>query len=396
MADQKILRANGTDELVEAIGQAAARGQRLEVRGGGTKSAIGRPGRDTTLLQIQGFDTVTDYDGPELVLTAGASTPLAKIQTLLAQNNQMLAFEPFDHAVLFGLAPAATLGGVIAAGVSGSRRLTAGAVRDHFLGLRGVSGRGEAFMGGAKVVKNVTGYDLPKLLANSWGQLAVMTEVTLKVLPRPQTVQTVVLSGLDERQACLVMGQALGSQADVAAAAHLPADINGGLALTALRLEGFEPSVKARVQMVLEQFKATAPCDILPTEASALLWEQVQHASVLQETGTLKGEGALWRINVPPMAGSQVIERLKPFGARCLLDWAGGLVWALLPMTDEAKGVRDVASTLGGHAMLIRAPQALRLSIPTQQPLAPGVAALTQRIKDGFDPKAILDPERFI
>jgi FAD/FMN-containing dehydrogenase len=213
---------NWVPSFVASISQAAARGQRLEVRGGGTKSAIGRPGRDTTLLQIQGFDTVIDYDGPELVLTAGASTPLAKIEALLAQNNQMLAFEPFDHAVLFGLAPAATLGGVIAAGVSGSRRLTAGAVRDHFLGLRGVSGRGEDFMGGAKVVKNVTGYDLPKLLANSWGQLAVMTEVTLKVLPRPQTVQTVVLSGLNERQACLVMGQALGSQADVAAAAHLP------------------------------------------------------------------------------------------------------------------------------------------------------------------------------
>lgn len=390
MADQEILRPNGTDELVEVIGQAAARGQRLEVRGGGTKSAIGRPGRDSTLLQIQGFDTVIDYDGPELVLTAGASTPLAKIETLLAQNNQMLAFEPFDHGVLFGLPPAATLGGVIAAGVSGSRRLTAGAVRDHFLGLRGVSGRGEAFMGGAKVVKNVTGYDLPKLLANSWGQLAVMTEVTLKVLPRPQTVQTVVLSGLNERQACLVMGQALGSQADVAAAAHLPADINGGPALTALRLEGFEPSVKARVQMVLAQFGATAPCDVLPTEASALLWEQVQHLKPLQ------GAGALWRINVPPMAGAEVIEQLKPFGARCLLDWAGGLVWALLPVDDGGRGVRDVASALGGHAMLIRAPEALRLSIPTQHPLAPGVAALTQRVKDGFDPKAILDPERFL
>ena len=390
MADQAILRPNGTDELVEAVGQAAARGQRLEVRGGGTKSAMGRPGRDTALLQIQGFDTVIDYDGPELVLTAGASTPLAKIETLLAQNSQMLAFEPFDHGVLFGMPPAATLGGVIAAGVSGSRRLTAGAVRDHFLGLRGVSGRGEAFMGGAKVVKNVTGYDLPKLLANSWGQLAVMTEVTLKVLPRPQTVQTVVLSGLDERQACLVMAQALGSQADVAAAAHLPAAINGGLALTALRLEGFEPSVKARVQMVLEQFKATAPCDLLPPEASALLWEQVQHVKPLQ------GEGALWRINVPPMAGAEVIEQLKPYGARCLLDWAGGLVWALLPTTDGGRGVRNVASTLGGHAMLIRAPEALRRSIPTQHPLAPGVAALTQRVKDGFDPAAILDPERFI
>jgi glycolate oxidase FAD binding subunit len=390
MADQAILRPNGTDELVEAVGQAAARGQRLEVRGGGTKSAIGRPGRDATLLQIQGFDTVIDYDGPELVLTAGASTPLAKIETLLAQNNQMLAFEPFDHGVLFGLAPAATLGGVIAAGVSGSRRLTAGAVRDHFLGLRGVSGRGEAFMGGAKVVKNVTGYDLPKLLANSWGQLAVMTEVTLKVLPRPQTVQTVVLSGLNERQACLVMGQALGSQADVAAAAHLPAEINGGLALTALRLEGFEPSVKARVQMMLAQFGATAPCDLLPAEASALLWEQVQSVKPLQ------GEGALWRINVPPMAGSEVIEQLKPYGARCLLDWAGGLVWALLPVDDGGQGVRDVASVLGGHAMLIRAPEALRRSIPTQHPLAPGVAALTQRVKDGFDPAAILDPERFL
>ncbi len=390
MVDQAILRPNGTDELVEAVGQAAARGQRLEVRGGGTKSAIGRPGRNTTLLQIQGFDKVIDYDGPELVLTAGASTPLAEIETLLAQNNQMLAFEPFDHGVLFGLPPAATLGGVIAAGVSGSRRLTAGAVRDHFLGLRGVSGRGEAFMGGAKVVKNVTGYDLPKLLANSWGQLAVMTEVTLKVLPRPQTVQTVVLSGLDERQACLVMGQALRSQADVAAAAHLPADINGGLALTALRLEGFEPSVKARVQMVLEQFGAAAPCDVLPTEASALLWEQVQSVKPLQ------GEGTLWRINVPPMAGAEVIEQLKPYGARCLLDWAGGLVWALLPTTDGGQAVRAVASALGGHAMLIRGPEALRLSIPTQHPLAPGVAALTQRVKDGFDPKAILDPERFI
>jgi glycolate oxidase FAD binding subunit len=390
MADQEILRPNGTDELVEAIGQAAARGQRLEVRGGGTKSAIGRPGRGATLLQIQGFDTVIDYDGPELVLTAGASTPLAEIETLLAQNNQMLAFEPFDHAVLFGLAPAATLGGVIAAGVSGSRRLTAGAVRDHFLGLRGVSGRGEAFMGGAKVVKNVTGYDLPKLLANSWGQLAVMTEVTLKVLPRPQTVQTVVLSGLNERRACRVMGQALGSQADVAAAAHLPAYINDGLAVTALRLEGFEPSVKARVQMVLAQFGTTSPCDVLPSEASALLWEQIQHVSAL------RGEGALWRINVPPMAGAQVIEQLKPFGARCLLDWAGGLVWALLPVVDGGQGARDVASALGGHAMLIRAPEALRLSIPTQQPLAPGVAALTQRVKQGFDPAAILDPERFI
>lgn len=390
MADQAILRPNGTDELVEAISQAAARGQRLEVRGGATKSAIGRPGRDTTLLQLQGFDAVIDYDGPELVLTAGASTPLADIETLLFQNNQMLAFEPFDHGVLFGLAPAATLGGVIAAGVSGSRRLTAGAVRDHFLGLRGVSGRGEAFMGGAKVVKNVTGYDLPKLLANSWGQLAVMTEVTLKVLPRPQTVQTVVLSGLDERQACLVMGQALGSQADVAAAAHLPADINGGLALTALRLEGFEPSVKARVQMVREQFGATAPCDVLPAEASRLLWERVQHV------GALQGEGALWRINVPPMAGAEVMQKLKPYSARCLLDWAGGLVWALLPTTDGGQAVRDVASALGGHAMLIRAPQALRRSIPTQHPLAPGVAALTQRVKDGFDPAAILDPERFI
>lgn len=390
MADQEILRPNGTDELVEAIGQAAARGQRLEVRGGGTKSAIGRPARVTTLLQIQGFNTVIDYDGPELVLTAGASTPLAEIETLLAQNNQMLAFEPFDHAVLFGLAPAATIGGVIAAGVSGSRRLTAGAVRDHFLGLRGVSGRGEAFLGGAKVVKNVTGYDLPKLLANSWGQLAVMTEVTLKVLPRPQTVQTVVMTGLDERQACRVMGQALGSQADVAAAAHLPAEINDGLSLTALRLEGFEPSVKARVQMVLEQFGATAPCDVLPPEANALLWEQVQYVLPLQ------GEGALWRINVPPMAGAAVTERLKPYGARCLMDWAGGLVWALLPVADNGQGVRDVASALGGHAMLIRAPEALRLSIPVQHPLAPGVAALTQRVKDGFDPKAILDPERFI
>jgi glycolate oxidase FAD binding subunit len=129
---------------------------------------------------------------------------------------------------------------------------------------------------------------------------------------------------------------------------------------------------------------------VLPAEASALLWEQVQSVKPLQ------GEGPLWRINVPPMAGAEVIEQLKPFGAHCLLDWAGGLVWALLPVVDGGRGVRDVASALGGHAMLIRAPEALRLSIPTQHPLAPGVAALTRRVKDGFDPAAILDPERFV
>ncbi len=378
-----MLRPSSISELAEAIGTARASGQRLELRGGGSKAGIGQQ-RETTILSMQGFAGVIDYDPPELVLTAGAATPLAEIEALLAAQGQMLAFDPYDHGRLFGSAEAATLGGVIAAGVSGSRRLSAGAVRDHFLGFRAVSGRGEAFIGGAKVVKNVTGYDLPKLMANSWGRLAALTEVTLKVLPRPRASATIVLPGLSDEAAILAMAQAMGSQAEVAAAAHVPAALCNP-ALTALRLEGFAPSVQARTQMLLALFKPQGP-DVLLEADSAALWDGIRHAA------PLAGEGTLWRINVPPTAGAQVTQPLAAMGAYWLYDWAGGLIWLQLPPGADGLAVRAAASAAGGHAVLVRGDGG---GLPILHPESPGVAALSARVKAAFDPDGILDPHRF-
>ena len=213
-----------------------AGGRPLRLRGGGSKDAIGRE-TDAAVVDMRGFAGVVDYDPPELVLTVRAGTPLAEVQALVAGEGQMLAFDPFDHAAILGGAPRATIGGVIAAGVSGPARLSRGAARDHLLGFTAVSGRGEKFVAGAKVVKNVTGYDLPKLITGSWGRLAAITELTLKVLPAPQTQRTLVARGLDPAAAVAAMARAMGSAAEVSAAAHLPAWQGGPV--TALRLDGF-------------------------------------------------------------------------------------------------------------------------------------------------------------
>ena len=222
--------------------------------GQGTKRAIGRPSQTDVTLDLSGLTGVTLYEPAELVLSARAGTPLAEIEALLAKNNQQLGFEPMDYGPLFGETPGqGTIGGVIAANLSGPRRIKAGAARDHFLGVTAVTGRGDTIKSGGRVVKNVTGYDLCKLFAGSWGTLGAMTDVTVKVLPKPETEATVLVAGLDDARACAAMTAAMGSPYDVSGAAHLPDHVASwfdGLpkpeATTALRLEGHAPSVAHR------------------------------------------------------------------------------------------------------------------------------------------------------
>jgi glycolate oxidase FAD binding subunit len=239
---------------------------------------------------MTGLGGIIDYDPAELVLTVGAGTPLAEIQALVESRRQMLAFDPFDHGPLFGRsAGAATIGGVLAAGVSGSRRLSRGAARDHLLGFKAVSGRGEVFVGGAKVVKNVTGYDLPKIACGGWGRLFALAEVTVKVLPRPPVSLTLAVEGLLPRGAVAVMSRALGSQADVAAAAHT----TEGAGLTALRLEGFGPSVAAR-RAALELLLAdSGPVRALDEAEAEGFWGS------LRTLEPLAHGPALWRLSLP-------------------------------------------------------------------------------------------------
>jgi glycolate oxidase FAD binding subunit len=345
------------------IADAAASGRKLEIVGGGTRAEVGAP-REAERLDMTGFSGVIDYDPAELVLTAGAGTPLAEIEALVASKGQLLAFEPYS-------APGSTIGGIVAAGVSGSRRLSRGAVRDHLLGFKAVSGRGEAFVGGAKVVKNVTGYDLPKLAAGSWGRLFSLTEVTLKVLPAPETMITLAAEGLDAAAAVALMAQALGSQADVAAAASVDR-------VTALRLEGFGPSVAAR-QALLE---VMTPLRALSDSEADTVW------SALRDP--LPDAAVLWRLSLPASSAAEVVsEGLGPW----LMDWGGARLWLAC---DDAQAVRTAAVAAGGHAMLVRAPEALRRTVPMSHPQPAPVAALEARVRRAFDPAGVFETGRFL
>lgn len=390
MANMTVERPESSKALCDLIAEAAAAGTQIEIRGGASKAAISRPDRPMVQVDMRGFAGVIDYDPAELVLTAGAGTPLAEIKALLATRGQMLAFDPFDHGVILGGEPgAATIGGVLAAGVSGPRRLSAGSARDHFLGFHGVSGRGEAFVGGAKVVKNVTGYDLPKLMAGAWGQLAAMTEVTVKVMPRPAISRTLRLSGLTDRQAHEVMAQILSSPAEAAAAAHLPAGIGSDDDATLFRLEGIRASVDARLAAIQSLVGPYMAMDI-PDEADAeRLWDAIKHATPLAHAHSV------WRVLAPAAQGWQVMDALNPMGAQGFYDWAGGLVWIGLPELADPAMIHQMARSLGGHAMLVRGDAALRAMAALHTARAPAVAALEARVRSAFDPAAILHPHRF-
>lgn len=382
------MRPLSEEDVCDAIADAVREGGAVEIRSGGSKAAIGAPRAGARPLDLTALTGVVDYDPAELVLTVQAATPLADVEKLLAQNGQALGFDPFDHGpILGGDVGKTTIGGVVAAGVGGSLRLSRGGARDHLLGFRAVSGRAERFVAGAKVVKNVTGYDLPKLAAGSWGRLFAMTELTLKVVPRPPVRATRAVEGLDPAAAVRVMAEAMGSQAEIAAAAFVPGAPGGPRSLTALRVQGFGPSVTARCEMVERLLANCGAVVALQGDADAEFWRG------LRTLDCLPRDWPLWRVNVPPVSGPDVSAALGPLGARWLVDWAGGLVW--VAFNGEASLVRDAAERAGGHAMLVRAPEQMRSSVPAFHPLTPGVRALEARVRHAFDPAGVFETGRF-
>jgi glycolate oxidase FAD binding subunit len=342
------------------------------------------------------------------VLSARAGTPLAEIEALVDAQGQELAFEPMDYSPLLASpAGAATIGGIMAANLSGPRRLKVGAARDHFLGVTAVSGRGETFKSGGRVVKNVTGYDLCKLLAGSWGTLAVMTEVTLKVLPRAETTTTVLLLGLDDAAAVHAMTLAMGSSCDVSGAAHLPAPVASrmplpaaaatGRAVTTLRLEGVAPSVQHRHGVLDSLLRPLGTLAHMEGAESAALWRAIRDVMPFAAAGAAD-DRLVWRVSAAPAEGAAIGARIvAQAGAEIFYDWAGGLIWVALPPQEDA-GARVVRGALaesgGGHATLIRAPAALRAAVAVFQPQEEGLAALTRRVKEGFDPRGVLNAGR--
>jgi glycolate dehydrogenase FAD-binding subunit len=396
------LKPRDAKEVEEALRWALDGEKALDIVGAGTKRAVGRPSQTDITLDLSGLSGVTLYEPEELVLSALAGTPLAEIEALVESRGQMLAFEPMDFGpVLGGPAGQGTIGGMLAANLSGPRRIKTGAARDHFLGFSAVTGRGETIKSGGRVVKNVTGYDLCKLMAGSWGTLAAMTEVTVKTLPKAETQETLLILGLTDEAAVAVMGAAMGSSSDVSGAVHLPVTValrapghGHHRPLTAFRLEGFAPSVAHRKIGLEQVMRRFGEIELLAENDSRAFWRWLRDAGPFAATGA--AERPLWRISTAPSKGAEIAAVIVRQGAQVFYDWAGGLIWVeTLPSADAGAAlVHRAVAAAGGHATLIRAPAAVRASVDVFTPQEGGLAALTARVKESFDPKRVLNPGR--
>ncbi len=390
-------------QVLDVISWGLANNKPLEIQGAGSKQAIGHPLNAEAILSLSGLTGISLYEPEELVLTAAVGTPVVEIEALLAEKNQELAFEPADYARLLGSAEAkSTIGGIMAANISGPRRLKAGAARDHFLGLKAISGRAEEFKSGGRVVKNVTGYDLCKGLAGSWGTLAVLTEVTLKVLPAAEQTTTLIVAGLSNAEAINAMSIAMNSSCEVSGAAHIPANLNhrssfnemakSGASATLLRLEGIGPSVEYRATQLETLLSSLG--SITKVTGTSDIWRDVRDVHYFAENQ----EKAVWKLSVPPAQGAVTASAIAAEvpGVEYYFDWAGGLIWAAVPALNKASqtAIRKCLEACGGHATLFRAPQEVRATADIFHVLEPGLMALTKNLKDNFDPSGILNPGR--
>jgi glycolate dehydrogenase FAD-binding subunit len=343
------------------------------------------------------------YEPTELVLSAAAGTPLAVVEGVLAERGQQLAFEPIDLGPALGSAPGeASVGGVFATNLSGSRRILAGAARDHLLGVACVNGWGEPFKAGGRVMKNVTGYDLCKAVAGSWGTLAVMTEVTMKVLPAPEETRTLLCFGLPDQTAVEAMCLCLGTPFEVSGTVHVQAPlaarlsdpdiVKAGAAVTAIRLENFASAARYRASRLKERLAAYTPALELDTARSRALWEEVRRLKMFAGS-----DRPLWRISTTPTRAAKLVAVIaRTLDVRAVYDWSGGLIWLDTALTSDAGAVeiRRSLAEFGGHATLIRAERATRASVDVFQPLDVGLMALTTKLKAAFDPAGILNPGR--
>ena len=402
------LKVRDAQDVEQVVRAAIASEQPLEIVGHGTRRQIGQPVITNALLDISALNAVSAYEPNELIITVQAGAPLADVLSLIDSKNQQFAFEPMDTSALLGVSGNGTIGGMIGAGLAGPRRIKAGGARDHLLGAHAVSGFGDSFKTGGRVVKNVTGYDLCKLLTGSWGTLAVMTEVTLKVMPKPESERTLMLRGLDDLTANRAMTAALGSPFDVSGAAHLPssafrpadgalAELGAqGQAVTLIRLEGIAASVADRAGSLSKTLAPFGALEILQDAASAALWHAIRDVEPFAARGSL-GAWPVWRIVCPPATGGALGQALaRDTGGDVIYDWGGGLIWAALPPKPDGQAalVRQRVEAAGGHAMLIRASEAVRGNVDVFHPQPGGLASLSERVRHSFDPKSILNRGR--
>ncbi len=391
------------EELAYLVAEAADTRTPLEVMGRGTKREVGRPVQYGAVLSTESLTGIQLYEPSELVLVALAGTPVAQIEQALVEHDQEFPFEPIDLGPVLGFGRGqGTIGGVVATNFSGSRRILSGSARDHVLGVQAVNGSGETIRAGGRVMKNVTGYDLGRALAGSWGTLAVMTEVAIKVLPAQREVRTVLCFGLADPNGIEALCLAMGTPFEVSGTVHMHAELaerlsdqeiaNAGASVTAIRVENFPASARYRSSRLKQMLQAYAPALELDTLRSRAFWDEIRTLKMFQ-----KSDRPLWRISTVPSTAAKLVHNLaRKIDVRVLYDWSGGLIWLETPPISDAGAVeiRRNLAEIGGHATLIRAEAPARAAIDVFQPLDKPVMALTASLKRAFDPVGILNPGR--
>jgi len=379
-------------DIADAIRAASAAKSPLELTAGGTRRALGRPVQAAQSLSLAGLTRVTLYEPGELTLVVQAGMTIAALDDLLDSENQQLTFEPPDHRALLGTKGEPTIGGAIAVAASGPRRLRAGAARDALLGIRYINGHGEVLRSGGRVMKNVTGYDLPKLMCGAYGTLGAITEVGMKVIPKVEVVKTFGVMGLDDPTAIAALSAALKTPTDVSAAAHLPASVSKELgfsdAATLLRVEGFDIQATYRAKVLKEALAGHG--ELIEIESNP--WPAIR--DVMMFAGD---DRAVWRLSVKPSDAPILVAGLRDqMDCEAFYDWGGGLIWLACTEGADAQEstVRAALNGLSGHATLMRASDTVRAAVPVFQPEVKPIAALSQRIKNEFDPAGILNPGR--
>lgn len=400
---QGIERPMDERELSRLLAEAARTRWTLEVAGSGSKRHVGRPMEVSGVLHTRNLRGITLSEPTEQVISARSGTLLSALEAELAKNSQQLACEPLDLGPMLGEpAGQGTVGGMVAANLSGARRIQRGAVRDQLLGLRCVNGKGEIFKWGGRVMKNVTGYDLCRTLAGSWGTLGVFTELTLRAIPKAEETRTLILFGQPEAIAIEALCLALATPYEVSGTVHLDASLARRLRLpalaqintsvTAMRIENFSPAVACRAAKLKDLFAPYGELVELDHANSLAFWEELRQLSFLQGS-----TDPVWRISTKPKLGPRLIESVRRYReCRAAYDWSGGLIWLEIPDAGDAGAddIRRVVATLGGHATLIRAAPAVRQAVAVFPPLEAGVQRLSDGIKQAFDPLHILNPGR--
>ncbi|MBL1419584.1 MAG: FAD-binding protein [Alphaproteobacteria bacterium] len=383
----EILSPDNEQAVSQIILDCKANNQSVKITSGGTRSGLGGTVQATKTLSLKSLSGITLYEPAALTLVAKSGTTYKEIQTTLAAEGQRLAFEPMDHRSIYTSQGEPTIGGIVAGNISGSRRIQSGACRDAFIGVRYICGHGEVVKNGGRVMKNVTGLDLVKLMAGSYGTLGVMTEVSFKVLPAPERQATLLIAGLSVEQAVNAMSKALGSPFEVTGVAHLPN--NQDTSHTLLRVEGFDSQVTYRLDKLRALLVTNQDVKIIEGSKHEDLWQTIRNVDIYNDQAK-----QLWRISVKPSDAVIIAQQLREkTNADLYFDWGGGLIWAQMDdQLTNAQSVRQIMTGFGGFATLVRASATTKSKISVFQPQASGVAKLSALIRQKSDPSGIFNP----